>query len=181
VDDDDAAALQEVRLRALETDPLAYMSTYARESQWDDDLWQQWATTHAQGSSFATFLAFGERSRTAVGMIMVAELDEAAGEYGVFALWVAPEAREQGLGGALVATAVEWARGVGAATLQLSVTEEAAGRLYAAAGFAFDGRERPLYHAPEVRERGMTLVLQPVLSTDAHESGLVARRRPTRT
>ena len=40
---EDAAALRELRLRALKTDPVAVASSYEDEAGWPDERWQIWA------------------------------------------------------------------------------------------------------------------------------------------
>lgn len=68
----------------------------------------------------------------AVGLGIVAE-----GAMGLFCMATRPDARRQGLALAVVAALGEWARGVGATTAYLQVTEENAGAqaLYRRAGF----------------------------------------------
>ena len=44
---DDAELLRVVRLRALETDPLSFGSTYEREAAYPDERWREWAEARA--------------------------------------------------------------------------------------------------------------------------------------
>jgi len=62
------------------------------------------------------------------------------------AMWLAPEARGQGLGGALLDTGIEHLEGFGCTAIELSVTEtnEVAQHLYVSRGFAFTGNDEPL-------------------------------------
>lgn len=71
----------------------------------------------------------------------------AADEAEILTLAVAPPARRQGVGGALLAAALVHALAAGAATmfLEVSVANTAARALYAAAGFAESGRRRRYY------------------------------------
>lgn len=85
----------------------------------------------------------------------------AADEAEILTLAVAPAARRQGHGGALLACAMAAAAARGAATMFLEVAERnaAARALYAAAGFAEAGRRRRYY--PDGAD---ALVLKTVLS-----------------
>lgn len=69
--------------------------------------------------------------------------------YGVaeFGMLLAPEARGQGLGSALLREAIAWARGIGAhkVALQLWPDNDVARRLYERAGFVEEGRLRRHY------------------------------------
>jgi ribosomal-protein-alanine N-acetyltransferase len=71
----------------------------------------------------------------------------AADEAEILTLAVVPEARRQGLGGALLAEAMAGAvaRGAGAMFLEVSDRNAAARALYAAAGFAEVGRRKRYY------------------------------------
>lgn len=71
----------------------------------------------------------------------------AADEAEILTLAVAPPARRQGVGGALLAAALVRALAAGAATmfLEVSVANTPARALYAAAGFAESGRRRRYY------------------------------------
>ena len=68
---------------------------------------------------------------------------EAAGVYG---MWVAPEARGQGVGGALLDAVEGWARemGYGLVGLGVTTTNEPAIHLYANHGYADLGERYPL-------------------------------------
>ncbi|MEO1601956.1 MAG: GNAT family N-acetyltransferase [Pseudomonadota bacterium] len=84
----------------------------------------------------------------------------AADEAEVLSIGVAPEARRQGLGGALLATAIEAAAGDGATQVFLEVAEgnRPARALYAAAGFTEAGRRPAYYRTPLGREDALLLV-----------------------
>lgn len=103
-------------------------------------------------------------------LLLVAELDgrtvgHAAawfvGDEGELAdLAVTRDSRRQGVGRRLIDAVVERAgrRGVEQLHLQVRVSNVAARRLYAGAGFQFVGRLRSYYHSP--REDALVLVLQ---------------------
>jgi ribosomal-protein-alanine N-acetyltransferase len=74
----------------------------------------------------------------------------AAGEAEVLTLAVAPEARRQGLGRALVQRFLAEAgrRGAADAFLEVAADNPAAEALYLACGFTLRGRRRAYYHGP---------------------------------
>jgi GNAT superfamily N-acetyltransferase len=101
---DEAHALRDVRLRALADEPLAFGSTQAREAAYPAEQWAAWARDSADGPTQATYFATVEPDDgTPVGMAFaVVHADDATLAH-LFAMWVAPEARGTGAGGALVA------------------------------------------------------------------------------
>jgi ribosomal protein S18 acetylase RimI-like enzyme len=155
---DEAHALRDVRLRALADEPLAFGSTQAREAAYPAERWAAWARDSADGPTQATYFATVERDDDApVGMAFaVVDADDGTLAH-LFAMWVAPEARGTGAGGALVAAVAEWATAHGARTLRTAVTvgNERAARLYERAGFRDTGIREPLGHS-----NGMTTVLE---------------------
>lgn len=76
-------------------------------------------------------------------------------------MWVAPEARGQGVAGALLDEAVRWASARSAVALQLGVTctNDAALRLYQRAGFVDAGVREPLRPDSDLVEQRMRLTL----------------------
>ena len=79
----------------------------------------------------------------------------------LFQMWVAPEARGEGIGAALVRQVIDWASALGATRLLLGVTEgdTPARRLYERAGFQVEGDLEPLRSGSELRSRRMVLKL----------------------
>src|SRR4051812_14914270 len=91
----DAPLLREVRLRSLRTDPASFGSTYEREAAFDDERWQNWASSNAVGEDRTTLLALdGAR---AVGIVVAARREADPEAFDVFAMWVEPGARGSGL------------------------------------------------------------------------------------
>ena len=133
----DWRALRDLRLRALQFDPLSFGSTYEREAAFGDDQWREWATDGATGGAEALVLAL--RGDEAVGLAGGYTDREAPDTRWLIAMWVAPGARRQGVGEALVAEVAAWARAAGAAQLRLWVTDPRARALYERCGFADDG------------------------------------------
>ena len=149
---DEAGTLRAIRLRALADEPLAFGSTHAREIAYPAEHWATRARESADGPRQATFFAEADRDDAPVGMaFVVADAEDAALAH-LFAMWVSPEARRTGAGGALVAAVVAWATAHGARTLRTAVTvgNDRAARLYERAGFADTGLREPLGHSGAV-------------------------------
>lgn len=137
---DEWQAHREIRLRALEADPDAFGDTLERALTDDDEAWQR----RADRPDGMAFVAVTDDGRF-VGMANggPAPDPEFAAVYG---MWVAPEARGQGLGGALLDAVEGWARDAGYRLIGLGVTttNAAAIRLYTANGYADLGERMPL-------------------------------------
>jgi ribosomal protein S18 acetylase RimI-like enzyme len=135
----DAEVLRAVRLRALSDTPLAFGSTYARESAFAPLEWQTRAKRLASADDAATFLAFdGDQC---CGIIGGFASDEKPGTVAIVSMWVAPEVRRRGLGRRLLKTAEDWARERRFTHLLLDVVETNAPAiaLYQSYGFEFTG------------------------------------------
>jgi ribosomal protein S18 acetylase RimI-like enzyme len=144
-----------LRLRALETDPLAFGSTYEHELAFGDE-WAGWCWRHADGPEEATFFAIaddGEPAGLAGGF-------RAGDGYELFSLWVAPDHRRAGHAGRLVEAVAAWAAESGGAALSLWVTNPDALAFYERCGFRDDGRREPLPHTPTVTMLGMSRPLR---------------------
>lgn len=152
----DAVALRDARLRALQSDPLAFGSTYAREAAAPPSDWERWARDAAAGGDKATFLALGGESPIGIGGGYRSD----GSRFELYSMWVAPESRRAGVGRRLVEAVATWAADAGGTELALWVTQDGARAMYRLCGFADDGRRQPLVHAPEVIEIGMTRVLR---------------------
>ena len=72
----------------------------------------------------------------------------------IVGMWVAPEARREGIGRRLLVEVENWIESCGGTEIHLGVTNvaTAARRLYETAGYAPDGREDPSRHTPGVVE-----------------------------
>jgi GNAT superfamily N-acetyltransferase len=102
---------------------LSFGSTFEREAGFADEIWKEWAGEHAAGDAIATFWA--RRAEQAVGMVGAYRNEDDDGLFHVIAMWVAPEARRQGLGRALLSQVEEWIRSSGGRLVQLQVTTAA--------------------------------------------------------
>lgn len=140
----EAAALRELRLRALAADPGAFAESLDSARSAPPGLWAEWAAAGAAGEHQVVVIA--EDGDRRVGMVACRLLDRPAGSAWLTALWVDPAARGAGLALRLIDAVAGWARERGATALDLSVTtnNEQAAALYARAGFTDTGRRRPL-------------------------------------
>ena len=128
--------LRELRLACLAADPAAFTSNYADEAARPDEWWTRWAALSAAGIEQRTFVVVDEDDGWH-GLALVRAEDERPGEAVINSMWVAPDARGRGAGRDLVAACVDWAAERGFTAVNLAVIEgnDAATRLYGAAGF----------------------------------------------
>jgi GNAT superfamily N-acetyltransferase len=150
----DDRLLRDVRLRALATDPGAFGSTDTEIAARPRAFWEGWAAEHAAGENHCTLLALLDGRP--VGLIRAEREPERPGVFGVYSMWVAPEARRHGIALELLAEAERWIEAVGGSEAELNVVdrETPAVRLYERAGYRLDGRTEPAAH-PGAVELGM--------------------------
>ena len=144
------AAFRDVRLRALQDTPLAFGSTYARESQFSDEEWLQ-RVTRWNGENGIGYLAMdGIDGRGIAGVL----LEEDATCAHLVSMWIAPTHRKCGVGRLLVTEIASWARQRGADVLRLMVTSsnEPAMLFYQRLGFSRTGRTEPYPNDPALIE-----------------------------
>ena len=123
-----------IRLQALEDSPDAFGSLLEEEILFADSEWQE----RLRRPNVATFVATIGEDGDDVGLVTGAPYD---GTTGLFSMWVAPEARGRGVGGALIDAVVEWARSNGSSEILLDVEDdnESAIALYRSKGFERTG------------------------------------------
>lgn len=141
---DDWVAFRSLRLRALADSPTAFGATLAEAEAQPEAVWR----SRAEGPG-PLLLAFAGDDPVAMGGLFVpAEADEAF----VWGMWVAPEARGQGLGARVLRELLEHARRLGR-TVSLHVTDgnDGARRLYEAHGFVGTGEREPLREGSDLR------------------------------
>ena len=128
-------ALREIRLAALADSPDAFGSTLAEEHDADEARWRGWITGEGWAGAVATFIADG--SGPLLGMATGYRPDDRPTTGWLFAMWVRPERRGEGLGRRLVAAVEEWAAALDIDQLLLHVTDgnDGAVRFYASCGF----------------------------------------------
>lgn len=157
---DDAASLRELRLKALQSDPDAFGSSYEVEMGQPADKWVNRAGSASTGST--QFIAVADEDGRLIGMAGGYEPDDAPADRELWGMWVAPEWRGRGIGADLVRSVVDWAAAAGAERLTLWVvtTNTPAPSLYRAAGFAGTGKAQPLPSNPDLSEIELSLSLR---------------------
>jgi GNAT superfamily N-acetyltransferase len=128
-------ALREIRLAALSDSPDAFGSTLAEERDADEGRWRGWITGEGWAGAVATFIADGPGPF--LGMATGYRPDDRPTTGWLFAMWVRPERRGEGIGRQLVAAVEEWAAALDIDQLLLHVTDgnDGAVRFYASCGF----------------------------------------------
>jgi ribosomal protein S18 acetylase RimI-like enzyme len=151
--------LRDLRLRALKDAPDAFTATYDEESIYADANWTEWATELAEGGS--AFGLVAESEGRWIGMAVGAPHRDLPGEAGLYAMWVDPSARGAGVARELVECVAAWASAAGFPVIRLRVTvsNEAAVRLYVRCGFADAGLRLPLREGSDVMTMSMTMDL----------------------
>lgn len=136
----DPEELRAVRLAALADTPAAFQMTLEEEAAKPAAWWEDLAARSAAGATDRVFVAGG-----GAGMAAGRWQDDYVHLWG---MWVAPAARGTGVGRALVAAVVDWARSTGAARVLLSVLDGVprAADVYAAAGFVHAGHRDAQTH-----------------------------------
>jgi ribosomal protein S18 acetylase RimI-like enzyme len=145
--EDDWPLLRDLRLRALQESPTAFSSNYGREREFTEADWRR----RTASSVVATL------DGAPVGIAGSYTEDSAPDIVEVVGMWVAPEARGRGAGGALLDHLIDEARRRGATRVRLGVTEgnETAERLYRSRGFELTGEAEPLLSHPDMCQRTM--------------------------
>jgi GNAT superfamily N-acetyltransferase len=152
---EDWRLVRDLRLRALGDAPSAFGSRLEEEVDQPESFWRE----RLGGDVAATFLALdGEQE---VGLVRIFLPPEDPDRAHLVSMWVERHARGRGVGRRLIETAVEWARGRRASSVDLWVTETntPASRLYGSCGFAPSGHRRPLPSDPSLSLVGMELLL----------------------
>ena len=131
IGEEDWQRLRDVRLRALEQDPAAFLETHARAETFPEEHWRMRAAATDSQASFAC-----ERDGRFDGLVACFVADDPATVF-LVAMWVAPELRGSGAARLLVEAVLDWARGRSAERVCLSVEgdNERAACLYEKCGF----------------------------------------------
>ncbi|HEX7037880.1 MAG TPA: GNAT family N-acetyltransferase [Pseudomonadales bacterium] len=142
-----------LRLRALADAPDAFGSTYAAARQRPDSAWAQ-RLDHDPNVDLPLTAEVGDT----LGGLAWGHIDPAdPATVHLYQMWVAPEHRGRGIGAALLARVVDWARERGARRVALAVTcgNSPARRLYERAGFRPVGQPEPLRPGSDLRVQPM--------------------------
>src|SRR5262245_66225043 len=113
----DAHTLRHIRLRALLDSPLAFGSTYAKESVLNGSEWLDKARRWTDPNHGATFLAFD--GHDCGGIVACFKDQQVPGRVWLVSMWVAPQVRRRHVGERLVGEIDRWAVGHGARQLML--------------------------------------------------------------
>jgi ribosomal protein S18 acetylase RimI-like enzyme len=137
-----APMFKAVRLRALRDAPMAFGSTYAKESQLTDAEWIKRAAQW-NGERSVGFLAMDEGDRCGIAASFLDQSDATRAH--IVSVWTAPSHRRQGVARLLLQEILGWARRSGAQILQLMVTSNNQSALssYQGQGFTLTGRTEP--------------------------------------
>ncbi len=150
VGEDQWQSVRDVRLRALTESPESFGSSLDRERAFTEQHWRR----RLRGTP--TWLAVDDAGEYRGIVSLIQEPGSPVDDRHIVSLWVAAEARRQGIGWALLDAARDQAILDGARTLSLWVLDgnTAAGDLYVRAGFRRTGiRQRLPRDASLVEER----------------------------
>jgi len=156
---DDWPAYKALRLRSLQDAPSAFGSTLALELSRPDHEWTERVNlSPTSGNDCALFV---EVDGVPSGLVW-AKVDASDPDtVNIFQMWVAPEVRGRGLGGALLSAAINWAKQHRARFAKLGVTcgDTPAVRMYRRAGFCEIGAKEPIREGSDVLAQTMVLSL----------------------
>jgi ribosomal protein S18 acetylase RimI-like enzyme len=155
----DGPELRDLRLRALRDAPDAFTVTYEEGLVLPDTYWTEWAAEMAEGGS--SFGLVAEREGRLIGIAVGAPHRDHAGVALLYGMWVDPAARGAGVARALVERVVAWARSAGfpAIWLRVTVSNDAAVRLYERCGFTDAGLRLPLRDGSDISTMSMKIDL----------------------
>ena len=138
----EVALLRDLRLRSLQDAPRSFSERFDEVLQRDEREWRRLAEMHGPGGPHAAFVSEVEHTGCGIafGIADRAAVDSAR----VGGMWVSPEFRGRGIGGALLRAVLEWSRAHGRKRVGLwaPVHEPAALALYRREGFRPTGVEK---------------------------------------
>jgi ribosomal protein S18 acetylase RimI-like enzyme len=154
-----ALVFKAVRLRALQTDPPAFGSTYAKDAAFPDEEWFRRSVRWSSEGSMA-WLAF--EGKTPCGLVACYREEEHPNRAHIVSMWVDPASRRSGVGRALIQSVKDWAiaRGLGELKLMVTSVNSGAIRFYEQLGFQKTGVTGPYPNDPAVIEYEMVLPLK---------------------
>jgi len=140
-------AYRTLRLKALANDRIAFGSSSEHESQYTGAQWREMAEKGARSTS--SYISVAEVPNHGLVGMSVGALVE--GRAWIFGMWTEPGWRGQGIGGALIDSAIAWLhqqRPAEPILLDVNPRQTAAVRLYESRGFRVTGRSKELDHSP---------------------------------
>lgn len=131
--------LRELRLRALQDAPDAFLENYDDARNQSLEHWEERAKRNAISSSSTYFFGFFDGNL--LGMVGAYISGDEPDVTNLCAMWVAPEARQKGLGKTLVERALIWANEAHTEKVRLWFNSEDAGaeQFYRSCGFKDTG------------------------------------------
>jgi GNAT superfamily N-acetyltransferase len=141
---EDWERVRDVRLAALREAPDAFATTYEATEDQPPWRWQSWVTGEGSRTRTAIFVDEPAPDADFTAMATGAIFNDEPTTAHLFAMWVRPDMRGAGIGRALVAEVLAWARERGAGHVFLRVTDgnDGARGLYEACGFTADEDDR---------------------------------------
>lgn len=148
-----------IRLQALQDSPDAFGSTWENEATRANENWSKRIAIAASGGTDLPLFALNGDEVCGLIWCKLSTLEPGAAD--IYQMWVAPTARGQGIGSALLKQALDWARSRGARRVRLGVTsaESPAMRLYRSHGFCSTGQIEPLREDSNLIAQAMELKL----------------------
>lgn len=131
--------LRELRLKALQTNPSSFCSTYEEEVQYPDTRWIQWLEDAQKGETSLLFCA--EYNNKLIGMIG-ASINQEQENASIISMFIDPHFREKGIGKLLFQTICQKLEAYPIKEINLTVNAEnsAAINLYRKQGFIETGK-----------------------------------------
>jgi ribosomal protein S18 acetylase RimI-like enzyme len=155
-----ALVFKSIRLHALQNDPTAFGSTFAKESQLADEEWVN-RSRRWNGNGAIGYLVFDGDNACGLVACYTDELDPH--RVHVISMWVDPAWRRAGVGTALIEGLRSWAASRKMRELKLMVTSvnDNAIRFYGRLGFRMSGKTGIYPNDPAITEYEMLLSLTP--------------------
>lgn len=145
----DVEAFRALRLASLEQSPDDYRRVYADEVDLPHERWGAFLSSRADDSDAGVLLALIDGEPAGLAFV---EADRPAETISLEGMWVEPEHRRKGLAHAMVVEATEWGcrRSARIARLAVTVTNDAAERLFLECEFVPTGETGPLRTGSDV-------------------------------
>jgi GNAT superfamily N-acetyltransferase len=143
--------LRDIRLAALRDAPNVFGSTYAEQAA---SVEADWRRRISRGGTFFAYVPEVDGNEPSG---LVGGFQEKPATVELVSLWVRPRVRGLGVGDALVAAVIDWARARNATSVHLWLTEtnQHARMLYERCGFSPTDERQPLPSKSDLTEVGM--------------------------
>ena len=106
LNESDWRVFSQIRLKALQTDPLVFGSTYEKESQFVESDWRE----RLQANDSAIFMLFAEETPIGITGVSVFRDDPTKRTAIFWGSWLAPEFRGKGLSDLMYKARINWAK-----------------------------------------------------------------------